>query len=343
MTRVQPRHVGLAAAIALVLLAAACGAGDEAADGEPTPAATATGEAEQEVTLRLYTSVTQDTVDAVTERFQQANPNVTLDVFRAPTGELNARVNAERREGEIQADVFWLTDPLSMQPFAEQGLLREWTPANAEAIPEAFRTDTFWGTRLLNLVIVARDDLEATPTSWDELAGHDFEQPVALPDPGFAGSAFGALGFFALDDRYGFEFYETMADSGVTQVQAPGEVVSGVAEGRFSAGMTLDRMAREAEEAGSPVQMVWPEPGAVAVYSPIGVLATADAVEPAEAFTEFVLSVEAQNLIAETGWQPANPEADWPHQTGDTVSPDWSEGFARQDELLEKYRAIIGE
>lgn len=339
MTRMRARAAGAALLAVVGLAAAACGG----ADGGAGPATPTGGDAGEEATLRLYTSVTQDTVDAVTQAFEEANPRVTLEVFRAPTGELNARVAAERREGEIQADVFWLTDPLSMQPYAEDDLLAQWTPDNADAIPEEFRTDTFWGTRLLNLVIVAADDLDTAPAGWDDLADHDYGQPVALPDPGFAGSAFGALGYFALSDDYGFDFYRTMADSGVTQVQAPGEVVAGVAEGRFSAGMTLDRMAREAEEAGSPVEMVWPEPGAVAVYSPIAVLATADAVDAAESFTEFVLSVRAQNLIADTGWQPVHPEAEWPHETGDTVSPDWREGFARQDELLEQYRAIVGQ
>lgn len=342
------RRVALAVAmLVLVLAAAACGPDGEGPDGEGPDGGderTDQGEtAEGDVTLRLYTTVTQDTVDAVTAAFQDANPDVSLEVFRAPTAEFSGRVATEREAGEIRADVFWLTDPLSMQPFADQGLLREWTPDGADAIDAAFRTDTFWGTRLLNLVIVARDDLEATPQSWQELAEHDFAEPVALPDPGFAGSAFGALGFFALDDDFGFEFYETLVDNGMTQVDAPGEVVAGVAEGRFSAGMTLDRMAREAVEEGSPVEMVWPEPGAVAVYSPIAVLETTEQVDEAEAFAEYVLTVEAQNLIAETGWQPTHPDADWPHETGPTVSPDWSEGFERQEELLEEYRAVTGE
>lgn len=334
------RRIALAAALVLLLgAAAACGSPDvaEGPDGgeDESPGET--------TTLTLYTTVTQDTVDAVTAAFQDANPGVSLEVFRAPTAEFNARVATEREEGEIQADIFWLTDPLSMQPFDGQDLLREWTPEGAEAIDAAYRTDTFWGTRLLNLVIVARDHLDQTPQSWQELAEHDFDEPVALPDPGFAGSAFGALGYFALNEDFGFEFYETLTASGMTQVDAPGEVVAGVAEGRFSAGMTLDRMAREAVQEGSPVEMVWPEPGAIAVYSPIAVLNTTDHVDEAEAFAEYVLTVEAQNLIAETGWQPTHPEADWPHETGPTVSPDWSEGFERQDELLKEYRSITGE
>jgi iron(III) transport system substrate-binding protein len=326
----------LAAAAVLALAAAACEDPDaEDLGGDTDDAA----DAPEDGTLRLYTTVTQDTVDAVTAAFEEQT-DVSLEVFRAPTAKFNARVAAERREGEVKADVFWLTDPLSMHPFAADGLLRSWEPEGADAVDEAFQTDEFWGTRLLNLVIIAREDVEA-PQSWSDFAEHDYDNPVGIPDPDFAGSAFGALGFFALDEDFGFDFYEALAESGVTQVDAPGEVSAGVAEGRFAAGMTLDRMAREAVEAGSPVEMVWPEPGAVAVDSPIAVLETAADADAAEAFTEFVLTPEAQTLIGETGWQPVHPDAEWPHETGPTVHPDWAEGFERREELVERYREIV--
>ena len=292
--------------------------------------------------LRVYTTVTQDTVDAVVAAFEAAHDGVEVEVFRAPTGEFNARVAAERREGEIRADVFWLTDPLSMLQFDADGLLARWTPDGAAVVDEAYRSDTFWGTRVLNLVIVASAGLDPAPTSWWDLADPAHADAVAIPDPAFAGSAFGALAYLALDDAHGFAFYEALAANGAVQVNAPGEVVSGVAEGRFVAGMTLDRIARDAVEDGSPVQLVWPEPGAIAVHSPIAVLEGAAASDLAERFVEHVLTGPAQAAIAATGWQPVHPDVDWPHPTAPTVAPDWNEAFARQDELLDGYRAWFG-
>ena len=98
------RLIGLLAATALVI--AACG------DGDPGP-------------LRLYTSVTEATVTAVVDQFE-ADTGRKVDVFRAPTGELAARIAAEQREGGLQADILWLTDPLTMQQYAADGVLREW-------------------------------------------------------------------------------------------------------------------------------------------------------------------------------------------------------------------------
>lgn len=338
------RVAGLVAAAVLAsLAAAACESpdaadlADEADDGEEG------GSPDEDEALRLYTTVTQDTVDAVTARFEEAHSETAVEVFRAPTGEFNARIAAERREGEVQADVFWVTDPLSMLQYDAEGLLRDWTPANVDDVPEAYRDERFWGTRLLNQVIVARDDLDDPPASWADLTAPRFEEAVALPDPAFAGSAFGTLGYFALDEDFGLDYYRDLAANDALQLEAIGEVVAAVAEGRADAGIALDKVIRDEAEAGAPIELVWPKPGAIAVDSPIGVVETTDQADTAEAFAEFVLTEEAQQAIADTGWQPIREDVDWPYEKGPTVTTDWHAAFERQDELLEEYRTIIGE
>lgn len=328
------RRVGPWLVIALALTVVGCTSAQLVDPDSSPPADTAV--------VRLYTSVTQDTVDAVDAAFTAAHPDISLEVFRAPTGELNARIAAERREGRIRADVLWLTDPLSMQPYAADGLLRTWSPPAAEAIDPAYRSDAYWGARLLNMVIVAGEDVEPAPTDWADLADPAYSGAVAVPDPGFAGSAFGALGYFALAEDYGTEHLQALSDNGTVQVQSPDEVVTGVAEGRYKAGMTLDYSARQAIERGSPVRMIWPESGAIAMYSPIAVLESTEAAEAAETLVNFVLDVEGQQAIADTGWQPVHPDVEGPPIEGPQVTPDWDAAFERRDELLEEYRAIFG-
>lgn len=287
--------------------------------------------------VRLYTSVTQDTVDAVVAIFEEANPEATVEVFRAPTGELTARIASEQRSGGLTADVLWLTDPLSMQQYASEGLLLSWSPDGVEAVPAEFRTDTFVGTRLLNVVIVQQPG--SGVEDWRDLLS--VGGAVAVPDPRFAGSAFGALGYFAQAEGYGMDFYRDLATNGGVQVQAPGDVIAGVAEGIYAAGITLDNPARSAVADGSPLEVVWPVSGAIAIHSPIAVIADAAAGNLARSFVEMTLGREAQAAIAGTGWQPIRPDVAWQSE-GDSVSFDWASAFDRQDELLEEYRSIFG-
>jgi len=291
--------------------------------------------------ITLYTSVTQATVDAVVDGFTATHPGTTVEVFRAPTAEVAARIATDLASGGLRADVLWLTDPLSIAAYADQGLLQRWSPPSADAIDAAYRTDTFFGTRLLNMVLVKGAAVAPGPADWKDLLAAEYRGKVAIPDPGFAGSAFAALGFFSQADGYGTAFYQSLRDSGATQVKAPDDVTTGVAEGQYAVGMTLDNSARTAIRKGSPITLVWPASGAIAIYSPIGAVATSANLDVADAFIDWTISPAGQALIAGTGWQPVVGPGG-PEIGGRQVSPDWAAAFGRQKELLAAYRAIFG-
>jgi iron(III) transport system substrate-binding protein len=292
--------------------------------------------------LTIYTSVTQATVDAVVTGFEEANPAAAVEVFRAPTGEIAARIEADLRSGAPTADVVWLSDPLSMYQYRADGLLEAWDPPGAEALPAAAVADTFWGTRVLHLVIVTAAGNPHGLVSWHDLA--DPSLAAAIPDPRFAGSAFAALGFFGLEPGFELDFYSRLDESGVIQVASPGDVVTGVAEGRFDAGLTLEFSARSAAAKGSPIEVLWPAPAAVAVTSPIAVLAAADPMEEARSFVEHMLSPIGQAAVGATGWTPvlAGVEGPAPPAGTPVVFPDWAAIYDHQAELLAGYDRVFG-
>jgi iron(III) transport system substrate-binding protein len=349
----HPLPAVLLTALSLVVVACSGGAGSAGSapvggTGSPGAAPSAGSSATSVATslpnggtLTLYTSVTQGTVDAVVAGFEAAHPGVTVDVFRAPTAEVAARIATDLAGGRLRADVLWLTDPLSIAGYADQQLLQAWTPPSSAAIDAAYKTDTFFGTRLLNMVIVKGAAVTPGPADWKDLLSSDVKGAIGLPDPGFAGSAFAALGYFSAADGYGAAFYQALKDNGATQVKAPDDVTTGVAEGRFKVGMTLDNSARTAIKKGSPITLVWPSSGAIAIYSPIAAVAASAALPTADAFVDYTLSGPGQALIAGTGWQPVVGDGG-PQVEGRQVSPDWVAAFGRQKDLLAAYRAIFG-
>jgi len=313
------------------------GSASSGATGSPPsgPSAGATG------TIILYTSIQQPVVDAVLAAFKSANPGVTVEVFRAPTGELAARIAAEQRSGAIKGDVLWLTDPLSIQGYASQKVLKTWTPAGAADLPAADKNATFWGTRIVNMVIVKGKVVTPGPATWKDLTDPVYRDAVAMPDPGFAGSAFGALGYFALSPEYGIDFYKSLKANGAVQLKAPDDVTTAVAEGSKKAGITLDSSVSAAVKKGSPVELVWPSTGAVAIYSPIAVFdATANA-PAAEAFVEYLLSPAGQSTLGKAGQEPVRTGSGGPAPTGAQVEPDWTTIFGRQQDLLKQYRDLF--
>jgi iron(III) transport system substrate-binding protein len=312
----------------------------------PASGSTGTPASGSAVQLTMYTSVTQNTVTAVLNGFEQANPGVKVSVFRATTGQLNARIAADEHSGGLRADLIWGTDPLSMESYAQDGLFQPWPLPGLAGVPAQDKTTYFWGTRQLYLVIVAHKGLTPMPTTWTDLASPAYKGKVALPDPAAAGSAFAALGYFDTAPGFGLSFYHTLKANGAVQVSTIPEVVTDVAEGRYQLGITLDSEVRAAVKEGSPVVMVWPTDGAISLYSPIAetVAAKGSEATATQALLRYILSPAGQAVIGKTGWQPVLPGvAGPPLPAGATeVYPGWSALFGKQNQILQQYQAIFG-
>ena len=166
-----------------------------------------------------------------------------------------------------------------------------------------------------------------------------------MPDPGFAASALGLLGYFDSAAGYsGPEFYQALADNGAVQVDSPTDVLTGVAQGTYDAGIVLANAAYQAQEEGSPIEVVWPEPGGVAIYAPIAITTRTEAEPLAEAFVTFVASEDGQRVMARTNVNPVLDGVPGPPipDGAAVISPDWATLSAGSDELLARYRTIFG-
>ena len=280
---------------------------------------------------------------AVLNGFSKLHPGVKVTVFRATTGQLNARIAADQHSGGLRADVIWGTDPLSMESYAQDGLLAPWPLPGLAGVPNQDKTKYFWGTRELYLVIVARKGLSPMPETWADLASATYQGKVALPDPAAAGSAFAALGYFDTAPGFGMNFYHALKANGAVQVSTIPEVVTDVAQGRYQLGITLDSQVRAAVKQGSPVVLDWPSDGAISLYSPIAETVAAKG-PAAQALLGYVLSATGQTAIAMTGWQPVVPGIAGPARpAGATeVYPPWTALFGRQTQVLQQYQAIFG-
>jgi len=327
----------LAALLPLVLIAA-CGGADEAPD--PADSSTSAG-SEVSGTITLYTCVSDTTIQPVIEAFEADNPGATVELFRAPTADLNARVAGDVRSGGLQADVIWACDPLTMQDYVAQDLVGGWTPETD--IPADVRTDDYVGVAVLYMVAVAAEG-STPPESWSDLGDEEFADGVAVPDPGFAASALGALGYFAQDPDFGLEYYEALKDNGAVQVSAPDEVTNGVAEGIYKAGITNANSAYAAQSSGAPIEIVWPEPGAIAIYGPAALATEAAEPDTAKAFLSYITSEAGQTVIAEAGSYPTLEGVTGPTipQDAPIVYPDWAALADQKDDLLADYQQIFG-
>ncbi|MGI8870414.1 MAG: extracellular solute-binding protein [Mycobacteriales bacterium] len=294
-------------------------------------------------TITLYTCATDTVEQAVIKAYEDKHSGTKVDVFRAPTGKLNARVAADVRSGGIKADVIWACDPLTMHQYDKQGLLKDWSATGAGAIPAKYRTRRYVGVDLLYLIAVVHKGT-SPPATWADLTKPTYRSAVAVPSPTFAASALGMLGYFAGAPAYGIDYYTRLKSNGAKQLDSPDDVLTGVAQGTYRAGFALANAAYSARKKGSPVEVVWPKPGAIAIYAPIGITTRKGGSTRAAAFASFVASREGQTIMAKAGAYTTLPGLPGPPIPAGSpiVSPDWPTLFGDSTTLLSRYAKVFG-
>jgi iron(III) transport system substrate-binding protein len=311
----------------LAMLPLACGSGDGGASSS---------------TITLYTCVNDTTIQPIISRFESEHSGAKVKLFRAPTGDLNARIAGDVRSGGLKADVIWACDPLTMHDYVGQDLVGGWTPKNASAIPAQFRTIDYVGVAVLYVVAVYHRGVPA-PAAWSDLTGSTYHS-IAVPDPSVAASALGAVGYFNQAPGYGLGFYSTLKQHGAKQVSTPDDVVTGVAQGTYQAGITIANSAYLAKDAGSPIGVAWPKPGAVAIYGPIALAKHSSDSATAKDFINYVAGKAGQQVLGKAGSYPTLPGVQGPELPAGSpvVYPDWTRITADKDALLRKYQQIFG-
>ena len=300
-------------------------------------------------TLRLYTSQPETDAAQTAAAFEAAYPGVTVETFRSGTEEVISRFLLEAEAGAPQADVLLVADAPTFEILKNRDLLESYGSPNAEAIDPAYYDPEgfYYGTKLIATVIVYNTDLVSDPvSSWNALAG--LENEVAMPSPTYSGAAAYNLGVLTRTEGIGMGFYEGLEQQGVFLTQGNGAVFRAVAAGEKPYGMMVDFVPIREAQAGSPVAVVYPEEGVPAITEPVGIVKDTPNREAAEAFVDFLLSQEGQELAAELGYLPLRddvaPPAGFPNLSDVTIlSADNAELAETRDADKEAFATLFGE
>ena len=120
-------------------------------------------------TCILYTSESDDDVNLLADDFMRRTPGVTVKIFRAGSGPVEAKIEAEMQAGRIQADVIWFADIAFFQNLARKGLMLAYSPPAAGPVPRLFHYEgnQFHEVRLIFDVLGFNTrQVKFRPSSW---------------------------------------------------------------------------------------------------------------------------------------------------------------------------------
>lgn len=282
----------VAGALALGIGAAACGgdddggsaaADDAATDGSASPGesgdgdeATAAGApkpgddwndvvaaAEEEGSALLYSVVVPDINTRLEKAFEEAYPEIDLQIIRSVSGEIDANLDAEKTTGAEGGDVVLHVNYPWVEAAQKNGDLVEPVGPNATGKQwRRFMVDKTTQISTFTMIGLAHntDALDEGPTSFEDLLDPEYAGgKIGLPDP----AAPVVADFYAtLQDIMGDDFLDKLAAQDpvfypsvvpIEQALAAGEVdVAGYATLPGISGLT---------EQGAPVEFTLPEGG----------------------------------------------------------------------------------
>lgn len=265
--------------------------------------------------LNFYTSMQVDVVEDIIAAFEAAHPDITVDMLYSGSVELEQRVYAERDAGRVRADVIWAANPAFFLKLKDEDLLLAYESPEAAAVPAGLKDEdhTFIAGRVFNMGIGYNTNIvseEEAPKSWADLL--DWGPRSALASPLQSGTSFTALGAFVYNDSLGWDWFEKAHAGGMQLLRGTGDVTRGLTSGEFAVIKGIDYVLANQAAEGAPVAFLFPEEGAVTVASPIGIMADSQNVEAAQAFVDFIISKEGQEVMVSKFFIPVRTDVEPP-------------------------------
>lgn len=259
--------------------------------------------------LVLYTSQPDADAQRTVDAFTAAYPSVEIEWIRAGTTEIMARLEAEFAAGDPQPDVLLIADMVTMEGLEAEGRLLAYPEADVSAYDPTIMDDEghYFSTKLITTGIVYNTEAPFVPTSWSDLLRPEAQGQIAMPSPLTSGAATIHMVSLTSHPDLGWAYYEGLSEQGANPQGGNGGVYRAVAGGEQMFGMVVDFLPIREVPNGAPVGFVFPEEGVSAVTEPVAILSTARNVPAAQAFVDFLISPEGQQLAADMGYLPAHP------------------------------------
>jgi iron(III) transport system substrate-binding protein len=256
----------------------------------------------------VYTAAPQELVDKVVPAFEKAS-GLKVELVKAGAGELINRLKAEK--GRAAADVMWSVGSEVLQ--ANPDLFAAYTPKDADKIVEAVRSKGKWTpfTVVATAFSVNTQMLAEAqrPKTWTDLAKPEYKGKISVARLDKSSSSYiqlaAVLQIYGLDK--GWELYSKIMDN--TQLAtSSGAVPKFVNDGEAAIGINNEDVALRFKAGGGPVDVVYPSDGTTAQADGSAILATPQNKKGAETFMDYILSVEAQTLVASVGRRPVRAD-----------------------------------
>ena len=300
----------------------------------------------------LNVVATSDSYVPLFDRFSELT-GAKVEFLSMSSGEVITRTKAE---GKPMADLWFGGGLDAFMAAKEDGLLDSYKSEMTDKVPERFRDEEGYYTSkgltvvgfIVNDQILEEKGLEA-PKTWKDLAKEEYKGEIIMSNPAISGTNYAALK--GLLDLYGEEegwaLFEKINENIDFYSKRGKDPQEKTAQGEFAIGIIpVDKKAFDAAE-DNGLSVVYPEDGVSWVPEGVAVFKDSENADVAKAFEDFMLTKEAQKMIAEIDGKDTNQLIvegaegfDLGLPKDKLVDEDLSTFGTKRDEILNKFKEI---
>lgn len=261
-------------------------------------------------TLTVYMPSPTDLNTAYIEGFEEKT-GIKVELFEGTTGEIQARLEAEKDNpvADVVVLASW-SDGLSMK---KSGQIMSYPEAeNADKLYDGWMDEDhmLFGTSASALGVIYNTTLiDSLDADWSELADAQYKDMIAIPDPEKSGSCKDFLAGYMCSSNDDWSAWEGMAENGLMVAGANKAALETVVTGEKAILVAgVDYNAYSNIDKGEPLAIYYPKSGTVINPRPAMIMKTSKNVENAKAFIDYLMSDEAQQMVADAYLLPGRSD-----------------------------------
>lgn len=300
----------------------------------------------------LNVVATSDSYVPLFDRFSELT-GAKVEFLSMSSGEVITRTKAE---GKPMADLWFGGGLDAFMAAKEDGLLDSYKSEMTDKVPERFRDEEGYYTSkgltvvgfIVNDQILEEKGLEA-PKTWKDLAKEEYKGEIIMSNPAISGTNYAALkGLLDLyGEEEGWDLFEKINENIDFYSKRGKDPQEKTAQGEFAIGIIpVDKKAFDAAR-DNGLSVVYPEDGVSWVPEGVAIFKDSENADVAKAFEDFMLTKEAQKMIAEIDGKDTNQLIvegaegfDLGLPEDKLVDEDLSTFGTMRDEILNKFKEI---
>jgi iron(III) transport system substrate-binding protein len=266
--------------------------------------------------ITAYTSLEEDDAKVYLEAFAREAPDIKVNMLRLSTGDLGARILAEK--SNPRHDVIWgwavtqMVDPRILE------MIEPYKPKGIEAVKTSFKdpqnrwfaTTGYFAAFCVNTEVLKEKDLPM-PSSWQDLLNPVYKGQLIMPNPASSGTGYLQISSILQmkGEEEGWKFLHELDKNMGQYIKSGSKPCKLTRVGEYAVGASFAFVAVKSINKGYPIKLVIPSEGAGYEMEVSSLMKASKNMADSQRFLDWLLTPSAAKLYGERAAMSVVPGA----------------------------------